>query len=70
MARVGERYSVFTIDAAPIVAQLHDRADHLAGQDEVDPHDRLAEFLDVAGLGNLCRIVDLQKSRPLFVRIS
>ena len=40
------------VDAAAVLAELHDVADVVGGDDEVDLDDRLAEFLDVAGSGS------------------
>src|SRR5262249_39718192 len=38
--------------------QPHQVADVLAGQQEADAHDRLAELLDLAGVGHVLRAVD------------
>ena len=61
MARVGDRYSVLHVHAAAVGAKLHHRADVFDRQHEIHPHDRLAKFFDLAGVGHLLRIVNLQR---------
>ena len=48
------------INAAPLGAQLHEVADVLRRQQETDAHERLAEFLDLAGVRHFLRVVDHQ----------
>ena len=49
------------VHAAAVGAELHHRADRLGRQHEVHPHDRLAELLDLAGVGHFLRVVDVQR---------
>ncbi len=61
IARVGDEILGAHVHAAAVGAELHDRADVLGRQHEIHPHDRLAEFLDLARVGHFLRIVDFER---------